>query len=106
MARRRDEAIPPQGTTVAPDQRNPPNRRGREDRTANNGHPRPGQRQRALRDNLTSCDGELLCPNCGEVHGTLDEFDSNLGATFRATMANLDIRRLRMEIDKLQTVSA
>ena len=52
------------------------------------------------------CDGELLCPNCGEVHGTLDEFDSNLGATFRATMANLDIRRLRMEIDKLQTVSA
>ena len=52
------------------------------------------------------CDGELLCPNCGEVHGTLEEFDRNVGAAFRASMGNLDIRRLRMEIDKLQRVPA
>ena len=63
-------------------------------------------REQTLKLFHSICDGELLCPNCGEVHGTLEEFNSNLVAAFSATMANLDIRRLRMEIDRLQAVPA
>lgn len=58
--------------------------------------------ERALRMFHHLCDPELVCPRCGLVHGTLEEFKGRLHQTLVDIRQRMDMRRLKRTIDRIR----
>jgi hypothetical protein len=46
------------------------------------------------------CDRELLCPRCGEYHGTVENYRRNFRRILKATTDHLDHQRLREAMER------